>query len=331
MFDDWNNQPGGQSASGIDNHISRVPLEKRDENWLWPACAGNGTFDGFKRHSRALQQTAILHGATSVSLEVASSGTSSTLNFIFMLEGALDLIDVKNRRMQILKANDATGVVNHPDIRARFHPGSAWVAYRVPMTTLRRHYEQLMHGPYLQDTAFAPLYEFRAGGASALYQALCYVSDDISAISSSMREIFTEVYENLLLAKLILMRPDDPHAIYKSLAPRIVPRPILRADTFMRENIRASITLVQIARAAGCSPRALQRVFKEHLGKSPMQILSDYRLSGAHEAIMSGNARNVIDLAIAFQFSNPGRFSALYRNAYGESPAAMMRFRQKNV
>ncbi|QND52876.1 helix-turn-helix transcriptional regulator [Phyllobacterium sp. 628] len=304
---------------------------KQREAWQWPAHTHNQNINSYRHHGLTLLQTSILHGETIESLEVLSNGASSTLSFIFMLKGALELVDTKSRKIQIVKAGTATKVIDHTDIKARIHPGSAWIIYRVPLPTLRVHFERLMRRPYIQDSAFAPLYEFRAGGATALYQTLCHVSEDLSSATHSMREAFNGVYERLLLAKLVMTRPDTPGATSKSGIKRIAPRSVTRAEAFMRANMRTAITLDQIADAAGCSPRALQHAFKEHWDKTPMQLLCEYRLSMAYDAILGGNVTSMADLAFQLCFSSPSRFSLLYRNAYGTSPSDMIRFRDKHI
>lgn len=306
-------------------------VEKMDGNWRWSGFPDEQGRYGFKRQVCPLHQTSIVYGETSGRLEVASNGIGATLSFVFVLKGAVDLIDTKNRKIQNIPAGTATGVFDRPGVKAKLYPTSSWVSYLVPVPTLREHFERLMRRPYFQELAFSPLHDFRTGSASALYQTLCYVSEDIAAAAGSGRDVLAGVYERLLLAKLFMTRPDNVSALSSQSSRRISPRYLQNAEAFMRENIHNSITLDEIAAAAGCSSRALQRMFKEYRDTSPMHILCAYRLSAAHDAIVSGSARNVTDLAMHLQFSNPGRFSSLYRNAYGMSPSAMMRFHEKST
>ncbi|WP_112526123.1 helix-turn-helix transcriptional regulator [Phyllobacterium sp. P30BS-XVII] len=319
-----------RSLSSSSDDISSN-IEKIDDNWRWSSFPDEQGRYGFKRQICTLQQTSIVYGETSGRLEVVSNGVGATLSFVFMLKGAIDLIDTKNRKVQNIAAGSATSVFDRPGVKAKFYPGSTWVTYLVPVPTLREHFERLMRRPYFQELAFSPLHDFRTGSASALYQTLCYVSEDIAAATSSGREVLAGVYERLLLAKLFMTKPDNVSALNNQSSRRISPRYLQSAEAFMRENIHNSITLDDIAAAAGCSSRALQRMFKEYRDTSPMHILCEYRLSAAHDAIVSGSARNVTDLAMHLQFSNPGRFSSLYRNAYGMSPSAMMRFHEKSA
>lgn len=64
-----------------------------------------------------------------------------------------------------------------------------------------------------------------------------------------------------------------------------LPSYLKRAEIFMCDNIGSLVTNEQIAKAAGCSERALLRMFNEYYGKQPLQLLQEYRktLSGACE------------------------------------------------
>jgi transcriptional regulator GlxA family with amidase domain len=88
--------------------------------------------------------------------------------------------------------------------------------------------------------------------------------------------------------------------------------------------------LEDLAHAASCSPRALQRMFKTYRGDTPMGILCNYRLAAAHGTIKGGQAESITDLAMSLQFSNPGRFSVLYKHAYGFSPSSILRFTREH-
>ncbi|MHC1550635.1 helix-turn-helix transcriptional regulator [Phyllobacterium sp. K27] len=312
-------------------HDSIEHAEAIDEKWRWLAHSMDTGQHAFKRDICEFEQTSILYGEANGHLSISSKGASSTFSFIFVLMGALDLIDARKRKIQSVTAGTATSVIDHPGLRIKLQPGSSWVAYRVPVTTLRDYFERVMRRPYFQNLGFAPLYDFRTGSASALYQTLCHVSEDIGTATNANRPTLANVYERLLLAKLIITKPDNPTGANRTPEHRIKPRYVLRAESFVRENIHNAITIDEVAEVAGCSVRALQRMFKEYTDKSPMHVLCEYRLSAAHEAIVSGSIRNVSDLAMHFRFSSPGRFSSLYRQAYGMTPYTMMRFHEKST
>ncbi|WP_245262775.1 helix-turn-helix domain-containing protein [Ensifer sp. BR816] len=66
-------------------------------------------------------------------------------------------------------------------------------------------------------------------------------------------------------------------------------------------------------------------MFRTYRGDSPMGVLCSYRLATAHGAIKAGRTAGSTDLAMSLQFSNPSRFSVLYKSAYGCSPSSALR------
>ncbi|RUV79948.1 AraC family transcriptional regulator, partial [Mesorhizobium sp. M1A.F.Ca.IN.020.32.1.1] len=140
------------------------------------------------------------------------------------------------------------------------------------------------------------------------------------------RPMLAKAYQQLALAKLFAKTPHNLAEAFGRGTLSDAPRQLLKAEAFMRENLSNPITLDDLAVAAGCSRRALQRMFRNHRGDSPIGILCSYRLAAAHGAIKAGRTASITDLAMSLQFSNPSRFSVLYKSAYGCSPSSALRF-----
>jgi transcriptional regulator GlxA family with amidase domain len=57
-----------------------------------------------------------------------------------------------------------------------------------------------------------------------------------------------------------------------------------------------------------------------------MAALQQARLEGARQVLMQeGPNTSVVDVAMRFSFSNPGRFAKLYRKAFREKPLDTLR------
>jgi transcriptional regulator GlxA family with amidase domain len=100
---------------------------------------------------------------------------------------------------------------------------------------------------------------------------------------------------------------------------------LLLAEEFIRSNIYNPVSIADIATASGVNIRSLQRLFRKHRGITPVQALLNFRIAAAHEIILSRKAPSVRDLAATFHFSNPGRFSKLYRQTYSCTPSEEIR------
>jgi len=85
--------------------------------------------------------------------------------------------------------------------------------------------------------------------------------------------------------------------------------------------------LADMCRAAGISPRALGRAFQAIHDTSPSRYLCGLRLVEARQALLSADAghETVTQIALRFGFRELGRFAALYRDKFGESPSSTLR------
>ena len=97
------------------------------------------------------------------------------------------------------------------------------------------------------------------------------------------------------------------------------------ARTALAEEPAAAPSLGAMAKAAGVSPRTLQRRFARDLRCSPREAVERLRLGAARQTLMSGGAPSVLGVATRHGFDHPGRFAIAYARAFGESPSATLR------
>lgn len=93
-----------------------------------------------------------------------------------------------------------------------------------------------------------------------------------------------------------------------------------RAEEFLLEHATEQITVVDVARAAGMSVRAVQAAFARNHGISPLTYLRRIRLLLAREQIRSDLDASIAEIARAVGFVHLGRFAAAYREEFGELP-----------
>ncbi|WP_034815326.1 AraC family transcriptional regulator [Ensifer sp. BR816] len=107
------------------------------------------------------------------------------------------------------------------------------------------------------------------------------------------------------------------------------PRHVKRAVDFMHANLCATISMPDIAQAAGIGVRSLQEGFKRFKGTSPINYLAQLRMEAAHrELVEADQALSVADIARKWGFRHMGRFSHDYREIYGCSPSEARKGRQ---
>ncbi|MBP1820050.1 helix-turn-helix transcriptional regulator [Mycobacterium sp. OAE908] len=100
-----------------------------------------------------------------------------------------------------------------------------------------------------------------------------------------------------------------------------------RAVEFVDENFYRDIGVSDIARAVHVTPRTVQLMFRRHLGTTPTGYLRRVRLDQAHRDLTGAKpaSASVSEIAARWGFAHPGRFSALYRQAYGHAPNVTLR------
>ncbi|KWF21954.1 hypothetical protein WT56_27425 [Burkholderia pseudomultivorans] len=105
-----------------------------------------------------------------------------------------------------------------------------------------------------------------------------------------------------------------------------MPAQIRRAIDYIDAYAAGPLTLQQIAAAAHCSLRSLQRGFATFKGTTPMQYARDARLRHVRARLLEPGPRDsVTDIAIAHGFLHLGEFATAYRKAFGESPSETLR------
>ena len=130
-------------------------------------------------------------------------------------------------------------------------------------------------------------------------------------------ENFLQVMEDNLLNALIL-------AVENSTAPSTVDGHRSRIiidwiDTHFSE----PLTVADLAAAVALSVRQLQACVQDQFSMTPIELLTDVRLSKLHSALLTSDSdqRTVASLMYSVGFTHLGRTSQIYREKYGESPS----------
>lgn len=105
-----------------------------------------------------------------------------------------------------------------------------------------------------------------------------------------------------------------------------LPPSLRHALEWLKLRLDKPIILDDLAAAAGVRPRTLETQFRLHLGTTPLGWVRKTRLARARQQLLaSGEETNVTDIALANGFTELGRFSARYRQAFGELPSQTLR------
>ncbi|WP_109467368.1 GlxA family transcriptional regulator [Albibacillus kandeliae] len=112
--------------------------------------------------------------------------------------------------------------------------------------------------------------------------------------------------------------PDPARAQRRAArAPRHSPL-TARAHALMEEHLETPLTLAEIARRTGTSPRSLQAQFRSRLGATAQAHYLALRLAEA-QRLVTDTAMSLTDIGLATGFASQSSFSRAFRAAYGRS------------
>ena len=152
-----------------------------------------------------------------------------------------------------------------------------------------------------------------AGGTASLDMMLNLIGASVGP------EIIARVCEQCLIDRI--RAPDDRQRL--PLGARIgVQHPkMLEIVEMMEANIGEPVTLVDMSRRTGLSRRHVERLFRQHMGRSPARYYLEVRLERARR-LLRHSSIPIVEVAIATGFVSASHFSKRYRERYKVSPQA---------
>jgi AraC-like DNA-binding protein len=97
-----------------------------------------------------------------------------------------------------------------------------------------------------------------------------------------------------------------------------------RALEHFRAHLEEPVAMETVAREAGMSVRSFNRLFLLELGLTPKQVLSQYRVARARQALLSGQA-TVTEAAYQVGYNSLAQFIAVFRQLTGQLPSEVAR------
>lgn len=164
---------------------------------------------------------------------------------------------------------------------------------------------------------YADLYEMDgntwtcAGGTAALDMMLSMIETDLG------EDLVNRVCEQALTDRV--RNPNDRQRLPLRARLGVQNSKVLSIIEYMEANIAEPLQLVEIADFVGLSRRQIERLFQQHMGRSPARYYLEIRLDRARHLLMQSTMA-VVDVAIACGFVSASHFSKCYREMYGKSP-----------
>jgi AraC-like DNA-binding protein len=113
--------------------------------------------------------------------------------------------------------------------------------------------------------------------------------------------------------------------VTKDIAGSSYPAPVSAAIDFMRNNIHRTITVSELSGAAGVSVTQFFRLFKAHLGETPLSFFTNMKIRRSTE-LLRHTLMPVKEIAFSLGYREHAYFTNRFRTLMGMSPRA---FRKK--
>jgi AraC-like DNA-binding protein len=201
------------------------------------------------------------------------------------------------------------------------------LAIWIPARSLEQRLAALLGEPGKDDVAFDPLIDWESGPGQGIRRLIWLLTQELaSPCAFATSDIACRSFTDLLLYTLLRSQPNNYSMRLARPANSPVPRSIRRAEEFIRSRAGQPIALHEVAEAAGCSVRSLQLGFRQFRDTTPAAAIRQARLEAVRHVLAFGEgAGTVTEIAYEYGFTNPGRFSGLYKRTFGVSPAEDLR------
>lgn len=242
------------------------------------------------------------------------------------LRGGFDVDTGRSQRS--FAPGDVAILSPREDIGIHWQQGSEQIIVKIPHQLLGRH-GGVCDAPSCSSAGFqSPAFKLDPG-LTSLWCSLVQQAIDLSNGYDGTRlsREWLEHFERSLVLFLLTHQEGQPAAdcpgcpAQPALASaRGTAAPLERMESYIHQRLCAPISLVDLAQAAGLSPRSLNALCHRHHGVSPMVLLRNIRLDEVRRKLQSRPDANVTTIALDHGFGHLGRFSAYYRERFGELP-----------
>lgn len=239
-------------------------------------------------------------------------------------------VDVGRRQLISIPGTALVGNVACFD-KLTLHENRGHIGIAFEKAAMVGQLSQMLDSPILDDIDMCATVDMASPAGSrlaALGNLLwnCFDTGDGDRVSSSATS-------HLFQAAMAMILESVPHnysaRLHRPVSPAM-PRHLKRAIEYMVANISQPMNVADIAQEAGTSVRALQAAFQQFKGTTPLGFLRQMRLEGAHKTLSdAANTLSIAQVARAWGFTHMGRFSAIYHDAFGQTPSETAR--QHNV
>lgn len=217
-----------------------------------------------------------------------------------------------------------SGYLASPEIPGRMHIPEAHQSLQVMIrrSELQTALAGLVGEASNRPLQFHPHLALDHGAGASIQRLALFLAEEAGREANPLASplVAARLADSLLFTLLLGQPHDHMHAI-AGASREAEPRHVRIAAEYLEANAARPVRIAELAAVTGMSVRSLQLAFRKHRGCTPMQFLLERRLVRARAMLLVRSTTTVSVIALDNGFEHLGRFSALYRARFGETPS----------
>jgi len=260
-------------------------------------------------------------------IDIRNDPTRDDYRILLPIRNAAEAIVGK----ETVAARRGSAIISSPTRgnRLRLERDSACLNLFLKGQELKRQLAALLGDTGGAPLQFAPSIDVASGTGGSLLAFVLTAMADVDRPGSLLRNpISASFFEQFIIMGLLRSHPHNHSDALIRRERSIAPRGIKRAVDYIQANLDAPVTIADLVAASGVAGKTLWRHFRDFRGTTPMRYLRDARLDKVHESLRQAEPeQSVTEIAMAWGFAHMGRFSARYRDRFGEAPSETLKRR----
>jgi AraC-like DNA-binding protein len=200
------------------------------------------------------------------------------------------------------------------------------LVWRVPKDLVRKKLASLTDVPLGGDVPFNHKLDLGKPQAQVLTHLMDCTVQATEAVSGEPAKIILGELEQALISTF-LAASDHPYRDHlEGRVPAAAPWQVRRAEAYIAAHWDKPLEIETLAEVTGASVRSIFRAFKQSRGYTPFEFAKRLRLGHARRMLEDAeSAGSVTSVAFACGFSDLGRFSKDFAQAFGERPSDVLK------
>ena len=278
-------------------------------------------------------QSAVFHHAplSDISINYLLYGAEASVNVerldFFLIEIPLSGISETQYGKVKVTTNMGSGVVAGPyqQFSTRWNAECSKLLIKINRLALERHLSMMLGQDLQRPLDFRVGLDLYSPASASLWNMVQWLVAELENGQSllNIAPLGYSQYEQMLMWVLLNAQPNNYSAELASRKPTVAPHYVHYVEDYVNEHSAETITLSQLVDVSGVSGRTLLEGFRRYKGTSPMKYLKSVRMERVHKELKSADPsrHRVTEIALAWGFTQLGKFSVEYKQRFGESPS----------